>query len=444
MIKNKLLGGAFILSLGGIITKLIGVVYRIPLTNVLGAEGIGIYQMAFPFYTLLLTFSSTGVPNGISKLIAENKSSAVVIKSSIFLFSIIGFFFSILMAVFCYNLAVLQGNQNAWLSYLTLAPSVFLVSLISCFRGLFQGYSDMKPTAVSQVLEQTVKLVFGLTFCYLFRSNIVVSASLATLAVTISELVTVFYFIVKVKKRKMLSGFLKAKVEVLPIIKTVFPMMTATLIIPISRTIDSFLIINIISKYLSNATQLYGLYSGAVESIISMPVSVCYAVAVSVVPIISRLKSTNNDYSKNSMQAIVLTFSLSLVFAVLLLAFRNVGVNILYSKLTVENKQVISKMLKLSSLSVVGLSLMQTTVAIINASGNYKVSILSGVFSGVIKVLVSVTLLRVETLNVYGAIIADIFCYFVACFINLSYIIYSGYKNYANTGAKCIKSRLSA
>ena len=91
MYKNNLVKGALILSAGGIITKIIGVFYRIPLTNLLGAEGIGIYQMVFPLYTILLTFSSTGVPSGISKLIAEGNDRLAVLKSAIKIFVVIGF-----------------------------------------------------------------------------------------------------------------------------------------------------------------------------------------------------------------------------------------------------------------------------------------------------------------------------------------------------------------
>lgn len=444
MVKNKLISGALVLSIGGIITKFIGAIYRVPLTNILGAEGIGIYQMAFPFYALLLTFSSTGVPNGIAKLIAENDNAVSVIKSAVYVFCFMGLVLTALMACFSLNLARFQGNVNAWLCYLTLSPSVFLVSLISCFRGLFQGYSDMKPTAVSQIIEQFVKLIFGLTLCFAFRKNLILAVGSATLAVTLSELVTAFYFIIKVKKRGVLKGFFKAKLQISLIIKTVFPMMTATLIIPLTRTVESFLIINILSGYLTNATGLYGLYSGAVESIISMPVSVCYGVAVSIVPIISKLKAKNQSYEKKSMQAINLTFLLSIIFGLTLIVFKDLIINVLYVKLSVENKILISKMLKISSLSVIGLSLMQTTVAIINASGNYKVSIFSGIVSATLKIIISIRLLKIQSLNVFGAIIADIFCYFVACFINLSYIIYSNLKKYPKTGAKCIKSQLSA
>ena len=101
--KDKLLTGAFTLAIGGFMTKIIGAVYRIPLTNVLGSEGIGIYQMVFPLYCLLLTVSSTGVPNGIAKLIAEGNNPEVTLKSALKLFVPIGIIGSLIMIVFSNN-----------------------------------------------------------------------------------------------------------------------------------------------------------------------------------------------------------------------------------------------------------------------------------------------------------------------------------------------------
>ncbi len=427
-LKNSLLSGALTLSFGGVITKLIGALYRIPLTNILGAEGIGVYQMVFPLYTILLTFSSTGVPSGISKLIAEGNSPEKTLKSSIKLFAIIGFVTSLLTIILSKNIAVLQGDFKARLSYVGIAPSVFLVSLISCFRGYFQGFSNMKPTAVSQILEQIVKLIVGLSVCYLLKNNVVLASAGATIAVTISELVTLLYFIYKTKKSIDVKEFFLVKTDVLPIVKTVFPMMVATIIMPLTRAIDSGLILNIVSNYSSHATEYYGLYSGAVESIVSLPVSFCYALAVTSIPIISKIKKEGGNYLNKTYQATFYTLCLSQVFAVITYLFSSVAVNVLYSGLSSEYKTITVNMLKLSSLSILLLPIMQTLIASINAMGRYKVTIISGLFGAIAKIVLSIILLKNPNINVFGAIISDIFCYLVACFVNLSYIIYINIK----------------
>ena len=123
--KDNLFSGAIALAIGGLITKVIGALYRIPLTNLLGAEGIGIYQMVFPLYCLLLTVSSTGVPNGIAKLIAEGNDAETTLKSALKLFIPIGIIGSLVMAIFSNKIATLQGNSLATKSYIFISPSVF-------------------------------------------------------------------------------------------------------------------------------------------------------------------------------------------------------------------------------------------------------------------------------------------------------------------------------
>lgn len=413
--------GALILSVGGVLTKLLGAIYRIPLTNLLGAKGIGLYQMVFPLYSVLLTFSSTGVPAGISKLIAEGKDGKEVLKTSLKFFTTVGLILTLVMVVFANKLALLQGDKNAGVCYSLLAPSVVIVSAISCFRGYYQGFSNMKPTAISQILEQSVKLTVGLLLCFLIKGDAVVMASLAVLAVTISEGVTLIYFIVK---SRAVTSLLNVKVTDYSFVyKTVIPMMAVTLIIPLIRTFDSFLIINILKGYLSNATELYGLLTGAVESLISMPVAVCYALAVTSIPVISRLKKSGENFDKKTVLTLGLTLTLSVIFAVLVYLFSGFAVKVLYGGLSSENKSLLVKMLKTSSITVISLSFYQSSVAIANALGKFKVSLKSGIAGGVIKIIITVILLQNPKINIFGAIYGDIFCYLVASFLNLRYII---------------------
>ena len=169
MLKDKkIIGGAVALGIGAFATKLLGAIYRVPLTNLIGGFGLGLYQLVFPVYSVLLDFSGAGVPSALSKIISsvneeQRKQRATeYLKTSLKIFSLFGLICSLLMLVFSFPLARLQGNESASVSYMTLAPAVILVSLISCYRGYFQGFMDMKPTAISQIIEQAVKLLFGL------------------------------------------------------------------------------------------------------------------------------------------------------------------------------------------------------------------------------------------------------------------------------------------
>jgi stage V sporulation protein B len=183
------------------------------------------------------------------------------------------------------------------------------------------------------------------------------------------------------------------------------------------------LIINILKGYLSNATELYGLLTGAVESLISMPVAVCYALAITSIPIISRLKKSGENFDKKTVLTLGLTLTLSVIFGVSVYLFSGFAVKVLYGGLSSENKSLLVKMLKTSSITVISLSFYQSSVAIANALNKFKASLKSGIAGGVIKVIITVILLQNPKINIFGAIYGDIFCYLVASFLNLRYII---------------------
>ena len=133
MNKKSFLYGASILSLGAIITRVLGAVYRVPLTRVLGSFGMGLYQLVFPIYALLVVVSTSGMPHAVSKMVAscqgDQKAKKSIIKRSlvgIFLFSLV---LSVILVIFCEKLAVFQGNRKLSISYLSIAPEVIFVGI---------------------------------------------------------------------------------------------------------------------------------------------------------------------------------------------------------------------------------------------------------------------------------------------------------------------------
>ena len=145
MKKQSFIKGALIISLGGIVAKVLGAFYRIPLTNILGGKGMGVYQMVYPLCCLLLTVSATGISSGLARIVSHAEAqrgpagSSAILRRSLALFSAIGLIGSVLMLAVAPAMAAAQGEPLALSAYRMLAPSVFLVSVISCFRGYFQG-----------------------------------------------------------------------------------------------------------------------------------------------------------------------------------------------------------------------------------------------------------------------------------------------------------------
>ncbi len=168
MSKKSFIKGATILAAAGLVAKFIGAMFRIPMTNLIGSVGMSYYQMAYPIYSFLLIISTAGIPTAISKLVAENialrnyNTAHKVFRLSIRLMLVIGLTTFLVFSAGSKLIARMVGSAKAYYSILAIAPSLVFVTLISAFRGYFQGMQDMTPTAVSQIVEQAGKLVLGL------------------------------------------------------------------------------------------------------------------------------------------------------------------------------------------------------------------------------------------------------------------------------------------
>lgn len=197
MKKNPgyLFTGAGMLAVCSVIAKLLGALYRIPLTNVIGGEGMGLYQMVFPLYTLLLTVSSGGLPVAISRLVAvklskgDERGARKILRVALIALGAVGAAGSLVLALLARPIARLQGNPAAALAYYGISPSVALVCLLSCYRGYYQGRENMLPSAASQLVEQAIKLVAGLSLAARFSvRGLEFSVLGALLGVSLSEL----------------------------------------------------------------------------------------------------------------------------------------------------------------------------------------------------------------------------------------------------------------
>ncbi len=441
--KNKILSNAAILGVSAFISKVLGAIYRVPLTSIIGSEGLGIYQMVFPVYVFLLELSGAGIPNGLSKLISSEKNSVTKTRSyfitSIKFFSVLGAFASILLIVLAKPLSVLQGDKRATLSYVMIAPSIFLVCIISCVRGYFQGLINMVPTAISQITEQSIKLICGLTFSLVFMPDIMLASAAAVFAVTVSELVAAVYLIFYYKKHAdnllktvPLENSCPKGVMLKKVLACVIPVSLIGIILPFSQVIDTFIIINNLSKHFDNSTSIYGLFSGVAMTIINVPVSVCYGIAATAIPSVSSADTVEKE-NKNAIKCILLTLLISVPIAFFCFSFSPFIIGILFPRLNVAEKSLSTGLVKSLSCVIVFASLLQTINGILIAKGKTKKGIL-GLIAGVsLKVLLNLFLTNKKKINIYGAVIGLNACYLVANLINLIMLtIKRTNKNYEN------------
>ena len=429
MKAQSFIKGAAVISIGGIIAKILGACYRIPLTNFLGGEGMGVYQMVFPLYTLLLTVSATGIPSGLARLVshaeAQGKSSRAILKKSLRLFSLAGLAGSAVMFLLAVPMSAAQGEPGAVSAYHMLAPSVFFVSVLSCFRGWFQGRNNFVPTAVSEIVEQAVKIAFGLFFAYTYRENIERAVAYTLLSVTLSELAACALMLAVVPRERKPLYPRRDLPRAGTLLRITVPVTVAAGILPLSNIIDSILIVNIIGRYADNATVLYGLYSGGAATLINLPVSVCYGLAAASVPAVAALYAKGKAPQAEERIAFALkcTLFLALPAAAFLFLFPAQVSSFLFRSLPAEEGAQLAALVRALAFGAVLLSAVQTLSACLTGRGKPKIAALSMGISVAVKLALEAVLLQFPQISIRGAAYASIACYSVALIFNLVYSI---------------------
>lgn len=421
--KSNFLKGAAWIAAGGFIAKLLGAVYRIPLTNVIGGRGLGLYQMVYPVYCLLLTVSATGIPSSIAKLTAERlargEGTASLFKTAMKLFVVIGVLGSVTMAILAPFLSKAQGSGAVVGGYYTLAPSVLLVSAISVFRGWFQGRNNMTPTALSEISEQLVKVGFGLLFAYLFRDSVERAVVFLLLAVSLSELFTLFFLFVIYRHapaRKTESGGEEVKMR--SILRLSIPVTFNSVLLPLSALLDSVLVPRFLGAYAADAVTLYGLFAGGAVTIINLPVSVCYGIAAASIPAVAGKKGNPR---KRIRYALFVTVAVALPCALALYLFAEPATRVIFRSLSPTESETLVRLVRALSVSALTLSCVQTLSACLTAQGKPQYAALSMLIAVTVKTGIYTVLLKNPQISVLGMAYATNICYLVAFLLDLLY-----------------------
>ena len=199
-VQKSILGGATILGLAGIICKLVGVVYKVPLAWVIGDGGMGTYHLVFPTYNLLLTISSAGIPVAISRMVSaylntdDPRNARRVFKCALGLLACLGALATLIMLLGSTALSHQVNDPETRLGFMAIAPSVFLVCVMSAFRGFMQGQQNMTPTAISQTIETVGKVLLGFVLVKVMAPyGLIWGAVAAILGVTVAELMALAF-----------------------------------------------------------------------------------------------------------------------------------------------------------------------------------------------------------------------------------------------------------
>ncbi len=423
--KQSFIKGAVIISLGGFISKVLGAVYRIPLTNILGGEGMGIYQMVYPLYCILLTVSASGIPTGIARLVSSGRGFGAE-KQAFYLYGTVGIIGTFLMYMLSSALAGIQGEPAITLCCKLLCPSVFCVSMLSVVRGYFQGRGNMYPTAITEISEQVIKVAFGVALSYYFRENLALAVASTLFSVTVSEVLsTVFAAVWYLRKKSKSPLYMQPNVPVSSILKYTVPLTLTAIALPLSQLAESIIAVRLLRQISGDATALYGIYSGCAVTIINLPVSVTYGLAAASVPQISPLAEKGDiaGAKKKAFKSLMITFLVSFPAAAVLFAFAPLATKIIFGSLQTAEKELLIKLIRIMAVSSVTLSLVQTSSACLTSLGRPVRSTVTQWVTAILRVALTAALIKFTPLSINGAAWSANCAYLVATLMNFWYII---------------------
>ena len=446
--KQSFMQGIMTLMLSQVLIKISGLVYKLYLTNKngFGDAGNAIYNSGFQIYALLLTIASIGVPNAVAKLISEklsigdNRGAQKVFKVSFAVFSFVGFVGSVILFLASEFLA------NEWLqipeaklTLMILAPSIFFVSLISVFRGYFNGYENMRPMAQSQIIEQltkticTVIIVEYICLSMGYQGTTGIMAAGANLATTIATFISYVYLFFlyseKMKNNKVYVADCYYKSErVIKILKKIIiiamPLTISAILGSLNKNIDSFTVVRALKTFMTEeqAKIQYGMLSGKIDTLVTFPLSFNMAFATALVPAISAAKARGDKerIEKRISFSLLVTILIGLPCTIGMMTFAKPILEVLF-----PNASSGEYIYRISSASIIFITIEQTVNGALQGLGKASVPVMalsSGIF---VKLLLNLTLVKINP-NIFmfggvaGAALATVICHIISMTISFT------------------------
>ena len=455
--RPSFIEGAAVLVIAHLVVKIIGACFKIPLANILEETGMAFFTRAYNLYAAMFVMATAGLPVAVSKMVSESLAkknfgeSKKILRAAVILLSAIGVIGS--SVLFFGARAFAEGAFNSpgsFLSIVAISPALLFISILSAFRGYFQGHSNMVPTAYSEVLESVVKLVAGLGFAYfLMKISVEMASAGAVFGVTLGAflaLLLLIYFFYRNKKNTpshdTVSSRSTSKILV-TLLSIAIPITIGAAVMSLTNVIDTFMIgnrlqsINVTPEIFNTLTEffgvkasdaqigsaissdaadvLYGSYSGYAMSLFNLPPSIVTSISMSIVPAISAALAI-----KNTMQAKILTESSIRITTIFSLPCA-IGMSVLSSPILIAlyNNTRAQYTLSILSLAIVFVCVVSVSTAILQASGHVYIPVRNMIIGGVFKAVSNYVLIGIPELNIGGAPISTFFCYLLIAVLNL-------------------------
>ncbi len=453
--KNTLMKNASLLMVASIVSRIIGLLYRRPLGQVLGREGLGYYAYASNLYAILLLVSSYSIPMAVSKVVSERlalkqyKNAHKVFKGALLYALLVGGL-AALLAFFGGRFLLPRNQQNAVLALRILAPTILLSAILGVFRGYFQAHNTMMPTSISQIAEQIMNAVISVLAGYLLikgfakdeTTHAVYGAAGGTMGTGAGVLVGLIFmiFVYLVNKKTIDKQMQRDENETEEsfgeifriIFQLVTPVIFTTFIYNASSYLDSYIFSSIqgfhgiSSKVIS---EQYGEFSNYFITLINVPLSLASASASAMMPVVSGNYATGQKEDANSQisETIKLTMFICIPAAVGLAVLAHPIMGVLFPGST----RLASNLLRFGAVSVIFSALSTITNSVLQSIGEQKTALHNAAASLVINlVMLALILFIAPGVGIYAMLIVNIAFGVSMCILNGRAIRnYLGYKN---------------
>lgn len=441
--KNSFLMGTLILGAAGVIIKILGAIFRIPLANFIGAEGMGYYQTAYPVYALFLTLATAGFPTAIAKLVSEqvalgnHKGANEIFKITHLMLFVTGLVTFLILFIGADNIVTnVQHNPNALIAMKAIAPALLIVPSMSAYRGYYQGYQQMSRIAISQIIEQIFRVFLGLVLAFIlmrqFGPKIGAAGGIsgATIGAFASFVFLMLIYFKDSKKRKYLiensTGYVKQDTStiILNIVRVVIPISIGACVMPLVNVVDSVIVIARLKAAgftTLAANSLLGQLTGMAMPIIVMPMIFTTAIGMSLVPAISESYTLKkfDEARHNAKMAFKITLLLVLPCAFGLASLAQPIMGLLFPK---QSAEVVGLILFTLSPACVFLGLLYTFNGILQGMGKPMIPVYALLCGIAGKIVISYTLTAIPGINILGSAFGTVASYLIAAIFEYIYI----------------------
>ncbi len=463
--KGKVVRQAAFLMAAQMISSVIGLLYRSPLHMLMGDAGDGYYTFAYEWYTIILLISSYSIPSAVSKVMAERlatkqyKSANKVFKASLmYVVAIggIGALFAFFGAPF-----VLKSQPDAVLALRVLAPTIFLSGILGVFRGFFQAHNTMKPTAISQIIEQFMNAVFSVVMAYVLTRPFLgnenemgkygaAGGTIGTGAGVVSGLLFMLlcYTLNRKRVKKRLehdhSGQDESYLDVFKVIlMMVTPIILATCVYNVTSVVDQVIFTNIMTFKGFGAEEiarLYGLFGYRFKPIINIPIALASATSTALIPAVATSVAANkNDEAVSKIdECIKLTMFIAIPssFGICVLSYP--VIRTLYPSGNIQGAAIL---LSIGAVSVVFYSLSTVTNGVLQGLGHPSVPVKNAAIALAVNVVIAVVTVAGFNIHVYGILAATMIYSFTVMILNAQAVRqYLGYHHDIRQFSAPIKS----